>query len=118
MDPIQSSSHKQHEMQQQQRWQQRLAVACLQVLSRAPRGGTLRYLQRALRWDRSSIINVGEQTLAGVFIGPSPLALRHSPFAPAALHTQQLSRAAERAALAWRFVEAPQRHCPQSPKVT
>lgn len=118
VDPIQSCSDKQHEQQQQQQREQRITVACLQVLSRAPRGGALRYLQRALRWDRSSITNVGEQTLAGVFIGPSPLAVRHFPFAPTALHTQQLSRPAERAALAWCFVEAPRRHCPQSPKVT
>lgn len=42
-----------------------------------------------------------------------------APFAPAALHTQQLSRGpAEREALARRFVEAPERHCPQSLKLT
>ena len=40
-------------------------------------GSRLIYLQRVLRWDRSSIINVGYQTLAWVFIGPSTLDLRH-----------------------------------------
>lgn len=75
------------------------------------------YLQTVLRWDRSSIINVGEETLACVFIGPGPLDLSHS-ICPAALHTQQLSRTAERGALAWCFVEAPEHHCPQSPKLT
>ena len=80
-------------------------------------GSVLIYLQTVLRWDRSSIINVGGETLACVFIGPGPLDARHS-ICPAALHTQQLSGPAERGALASCFVEAPLHHCPQSPKLT
>ncbi|MEQ2175709.1 hypothetical protein GOODEAATRI_020624 [Goodea atripinnis] len=74
------------------------------------------YLQTVLRWDRSSIINVGEKTLACVFIGLGPLDLRRT-ICPAALHTQQLSRPSERAALASCFVEAPERHCKLDPKL-
>lgn len=75
------------------------------------------YLQTVLRWDRASIINVAEETFACVFIGLGPLDLRRS-ICLAALHTQQLSRPSERAALASCFVDGPEHHCPQRPKLT